>query len=232
MSTPAARSSAESLKTERTTVRRSPRRGAYDRREVYGVLDDGLFCHVAFVADGEPFSIPMVYGRLDDMLYLHGAPGSRLLRSLRGGARACASVTLLDALVVARSAFNHTMNYRSVVVLGTARQVIDDTQKRDGLRAVLDHAVPGTWDYARSPTQTELDRTLLVELPVEEASVKSRSGPPPDDDADYTLPIWGGELPVCLSVGEPVGDERLLEGVGVPSHVLAMRRRRSMLGSG
>lgn len=199
--------------TGRTQVRRLPKRGVYDKAEVYSILDAGFVCHVAFVADGQPCVMPTGYARAGDRLYIHGSPASRMLRALEGGADVCVTVTLLDGFVLARSAFHHSMNYRSVVVFGRARLVTDSGEKVEALRAFTDHVVPGRWAEVRQPNERELSATKVLALPLDEASAKVRTGPPIDDEEDYSLPVWAGVVPVRMSVGEPVADARLLPEV-------------------
>lgn len=204
-------------KTERTTVRRRAGRGSYDRETIHSILDEGLIGHAGIVADGQPYVIPVLYARDGDRLHLHGSPLSRLLGSLAGEARMCFTVTLLDGLVLARSAFHHSLNYRSVVILGSCRPVRDREEKLDALRAIVEHVVPGRAADARGPSDQELEATEVVTLAIEEASAKSRSGPPVDAGADYGLPVWAGELPLSLAVGAPAADARC--DVPVPSYL-------------
>lgn len=206
--------------TERTRLKRLPARASYERESVYGILDEGLVCHVGFVVNGEPVVIPTGYGRAGDTLYIHGSAASRMLRTLAGGVGVCVTVTLLDGLVLARSAFHHSMNYRSVVVFGKASAVEDAEEKVEALRAITEHIVPGRWDEVREPDEGELKKTLVLKLPLAEASAKVRTGPPIDDEPDYQLPIWAGELPVRLTTGALVPDPRLAPGLEPSSSVL------------
>jgi nitroimidazol reductase NimA-like FMN-containing flavoprotein (pyridoxamine 5'-phosphate oxidase superfamily) len=208
----------------RTRVRRLPKRGAYDRDTVHAILDEGLVCHVAFVHQGHPVVLPTGYGRDGDTLYLHGSVASRMLRSLAEGLDVAVTVTLLDGLVLARSAFHHSMNYRSVVVFGRAVVIEDPAEKLRALRCLSDHLVPGRWDHVRPPTEGEVRATSVLALPLAEASAKARSGPPLDDDEDYALPIWAGVLPFARGVGAAIADARLPDGIPVPEHVRAYRR--------
>jgi nitroimidazol reductase NimA-like FMN-containing flavoprotein (pyridoxamine 5'-phosphate oxidase superfamily) len=212
--------------TGRTRLRRLPQRGSYEREVVYRILDEGLVCHVGFVAEGQPFVIPTTYGRAGDSLYVHGSAASRMLRTLSGGVAVCVTVTLLDGLVLARSAFHHSMNFRSAVVFGTAAAVEDGAEKIEALRAITEHVVPGRWPDVRAPDESELRKTLVLRLPLAEASAKVRTGPPVDDEPDYELSVWAGELPLRLSVGEPVADPRLAPGGEVPSYVRRYSRER------
>lgn len=203
-------------RTERTTLRRLPKRGSFERETVYRILDEGFVCHVAFVSDGKPVVIPTAYGRVGDKLYLHGARASRMLKTLGAGADVCVNVTLVDGLVLARSAFHHSINYRSVVIFGRANAVESDAEKMSALLAFTEHVVPGRWDEVREPSKQELDSTLVLSLALEEASAKVRTGPPVDDDEDYSLPIWAGVLPLRVSAGEVIPDPRLDEGTQPP----------------
>ncbi|MFN8028484.1 MAG: pyridoxamine 5'-phosphate oxidase family protein [Acidimicrobiia bacterium] len=187
--------------TARTAVRRDER-GSYDRELAYSILDEALFAHVGFVVDDAPFVIPMVYGRIDDTLYLHGAPGTRLVRTLTSGAPLCVTVTLIDALVLAKSQMHHSANYRSVVILGAARRVRGEEAER-ALTVIVDHALPGRSTEARPPNASELRRTAVLAVPIEEASVKVRAGGPVDDEEDLALPVWAGIIPLTTTRGEP-----------------------------
>jgi nitroimidazol reductase NimA-like FMN-containing flavoprotein (pyridoxamine 5'-phosphate oxidase superfamily) len=208
--------------TDRTRVRRLPERASYDRETVHAILDEGFVCHVGFVLDGRPFVIPTGYARVGETLYLHGSTGSRL--GLRPEVDVCVTVTLLDGLVLARSSFHHSMNYRSVVVLGRARRVTDPTEKDAALSALVDHIVPGRSQAVRGGTAKELAATAVLSLPLAEVSAKIRTGPPKDDDEDYELPIWAGVLPLGLAAGAPAADPLLPSGVPVPAHVAGWRR--------
>ena len=210
----------------RTAVRRLPERAAYDRATIHAILDEGLVCHVGFVADGQPFVIPTVYARLGERLYLHGSPGSRMLRALTDGAPACVTVTLVDGLVLARSAFHHSMNYRSVVLLATAQPVLDAEERLAALRAVVEQVVPGRWRDARRPSAKELAQTLVVSLPIAEASAKLRSGPAREDAEDLELPIWAGEIPLRHAAGEPLADPAVLHGLAPPDYAARYARPR------
>lgn len=205
--------------TARTQVKRVPQRGHYDRQLVYDILDEGLVCHLGFVVNGQPFVIPTAYGRLGDQLYIHGSPASRMLQTLDQGVEVCLTVTLLDGLVLARSAFHHSMNYRSVVLFGTATRVDDPDEKLTALKAFTEHIVPGRWAEVRPPNPPEMTGTLVLALPITEASVKVRTGPPVDAPEDYALPIWAGEIPLQLEAREPVTDARCLSHLEVPDYV-------------
>lgn len=212
--------------TPRSTVRRLPQRAAYDRATIHAILDEGLVCHVAFVHEGQPYVIPTNYVRWGEQLVIHGSAASRMLRTLRGGVPACVTVTLLDGLVLARSAFHHSVNYRSVVILGTAVEITDPAERLEALRAFVEHVLPGRWKEVRSPSETELGGTLVLKLPITEASAKVRSGPPIDDEEDYALPCWAGVVPLALTAGAPVPDDRLAAGIEPPAAIAAYRRRR------
>jgi nitroimidazol reductase NimA-like FMN-containing flavoprotein (pyridoxamine 5'-phosphate oxidase superfamily) len=197
-----------STPTPRTRVVREPHRGAYDRATVNQILDEGFLCHVGFVADGQPYVIPTSYGRAGDVLYIHGSAASRMLRNLDQGVPVCITVTLLDGLVLARSIFNHSMNYRSVVILGTARLVDDPAEKLAALRALSEHILPHRWDDVRQPNEKELKATSVLKIPIEEFSAKMRVGSPIDDEEDYSFPTWAGVIPLEMTVGAPIRDER------------------------
>ena len=199
--------------TDRTRVRRLPARGVFDRAAIYAILDEGFVCHIAFAIDGQPYAIPTGYARLGDALYLHGSAASRMVRQLSAGLEVCVTVTLVDGLVLARSAFHHSMNYRSAVVLGRARLVTDRDEKYAALRAFTDQVVPGRWAEVRPITEPELKGTAVLALPIEEASAKVRTGPPLDDGDDLTWPVWAGVVPLVMTPGELVPDAHLLAGV-------------------
>lgn len=199
--------------TDRTTVKRKRERGVYDRETVHAIVDEALVCHVGFVVDGSPVVIPTIHGRSGDTLYLHGSVASRMLRTLGGGVEACVTITLVDGLVLARSAMHHSMNYRSVVVFGTAEPVTDAAEKCEALRVVTEHVAPGRWDEVRPPSEAELRQTLVLRLPLDEASAKIRAGGPVDDEEDYSLPVWAGVVPLRLTSGSPIPDDRLAPAV-------------------
>jgi len=210
--------------TTRTTLKRLPKRGHYEHDTVYGILDEGFICHVGFVVDGGPVVIPTGYARVGDKLYVHGSQASRMLRRLAEGVDACVTVTIVDGLVLARSAFHHSINYRSVVVFGRATVVTDDEEKLAALFAFSDHVIRGRWNEVREPTDDELKQTTVLCIPLTEASAKIRTGPPIDDEEDYQLPVWAGVLPLRLMTGEPVKDPRLGEGIEVPEYVVNYQR--------
>jgi len=209
----------------RTTVRRLPDRADYERARVEAVLDEGLVCHVGFVtADGTPAVVPTTYARIDDHLVIHGSPASRMLRSLKDGLDVCVVVTLVDGMVLARSTFHHSMNYRSVVVYGRATEITDLEDKRAALDCLVEHLVPGRTDHARGPNEKELRSTLVLRLPLDEASAKVRTGPPVDDAEDMDLPVWAGVVPVGVAVGAPAPDPDTGPEATVPTHVAGWRR--------
>jgi uncharacterized protein len=215
-----------SLPTARTRVTREPQRAVYGCETVYKILDEGFICHVGFAIDGQPYVIPTSYARKDDMLYIHGSAASRMLRHAAGGIPVCVTVTLLDGLVLARSIFNHSMNYRSVVVLGKAVAVEDSEEKLNALLALSEHILHGRWEDSRQPNEKELKATTVIRLPIEEFSAKVREGPPLDDEEDYAFPIWAGVIPLELVAGTPLDDARLVEGVSVPAYAINYSRTR------
>lgn len=196
-----------------------PRRGDYDRETIENILDNSFLCHVGFVNEGQPFVIPTSYGRVGENIYIHGSAASRMLRGLAGGIEVCLTVTILDGIVLARSAFNHSMNYRSVVILGQAELVTDPEEKLTALEAISEQIVPGRWADARPPTAKELKATSVLRLPIEEASAKIRTGPPIDDDEDYKLPFWAGVLPIELVRGPAIPDTKLDGSVKIPEYL-------------
>src|SRR5712691_8847534 len=214
------------MPTARTRVVRESDRGVYDRETVYRILDEGFLCHVGFAVDGQPFVIPTSYGRKDDRLYIHGSAASRMLRQMKEGVPVCVTVTLLDGLVLARSIFNHSMNYRSVVILGKATPVDDPLEKVEALRLLSEHIIPGRWADARQPNERELKATLVLRVPIVEFSAKVRKGPVVDDEEDYSFPTWAGVVPLEMVAGEPVDDARLLPGQMAPRYARNYTRRR------
>jgi nitroimidazol reductase NimA-like FMN-containing flavoprotein (pyridoxamine 5'-phosphate oxidase superfamily) len=209
-------------RTERTRVRRLPERATYDRVTVHAILDEGFLCHLGFVVDGQPYVIPTGYARVGDTVFLHGSTGSRL--GLRPGMDVCVTVTLVDGLVLARSAFHHSMNYRSVMAIGRTRPVTDPGEKETALRALVEHIVPGRSDEVRGGDSRELAATAVLALPLAEVSAKVRTGPPKDDEPDYALPIWAGVLPLALTAGEPAPDPVLDPSIPAPAHVASWSR--------
>ena len=211
--------------TPRTRLVREADRAVYDREAAYRILDEGFLCHVGFVADGQPFVIPTSYGRRGDSLYIHGSAASRMLRQMKDGVPVCITVTLLDGLVLARSIFNHSMNYRSVVVLGKATLVEDPEEKIEALRALSEHILPGRWADSRQPNERELKATSILSVPIEEFSAKVRQGPPIDDEPDYAFPTWAGVVPLEMKVGEPIDDARLNHAREVPLYIRHYSRK-------
>ena len=214
-------------KTERTRVKRLPDRGKYDRETIYPILDEAFICHVGFVIDGQPYVIPTGFARIGDDLYIHGSSASRMLRNLSNGVEVCVTVTLIDGLVLARSAFHHSINYRSVVILGRAELVESAEEKNKVLEALTEHIVPGRWAEVRWPTELELKATSVLKLPIDEASAKIRTGDPKDDEEDYEMDVWAGVLPLTLATVEPVADTRLADGISAPPYVRNYRRRQN-----
>ena len=195
------------MPTARTKVKRHPERGDYERETIDAILDESLICHLGFVVDGQPFVIPTIHARDGDTLYIHGSRGSRMLRTAKQGVDVCVTVTLLDALVLARSVYNHSMNYRSVVVLGRAVELTDHEEKLRAMQRVVEHIIPGRWEDARQPSDAEIKGTTILALPLSEASAKIRTGPPIDDEGDLALPVWAGLIPLALEPAEPIAAE-------------------------
>ncbi len=216
--------------TARTTLGRLRERGRTDRAELHGVLDAGLICHFGVVIDGAPVVLPTGYGRIGETLYLHGSSANRSLAAA-DGAEVCVTVTLLDGLVCARSVFHNSMNYRSAVIYGTARLVADSAERRAAVRAITDHLIPGRWDNSRQPSRKEMAATSVLALPLDEASVKARTGWPKDDDEDYALGHWAGLLPITMTVGPAQSDPRLNDGICVPAHITELQTQAGGTGT-
>jgi nitroimidazol reductase NimA-like FMN-containing flavoprotein (pyridoxamine 5'-phosphate oxidase superfamily) len=212
--------------SERVRLRRKRERGSYERETIEAILDEGLIGHLGIVENGRPLVIPTLHARHGEVVYCHGSTASRTLKALAAGAPACLTVSLIDGLVLARSAMHHSANYRSVVLLGTARLVEDQAERLRGFEAIVERLVPERWPEVRQPTENELKATALLAFPIEEASAKIRTGPPQDDEEDYALDVWAGVIPLSLSAGVPVADERLAAGTPVPAHVSGYRRGR------
>jgi uncharacterized protein len=196
------------VSTPRTKVKRHPERGAYDRATIESILDEALICHLGFVVDEQPYVIPTIHARDGALLYIHGSPGSRMLRKAREGVDVCVTATVLDGLVLARSVYNHSMNYRSVVVLGRAQEVTNAEEKLHAMRCVVEHVVPGRWEEARQPNEGEIKGTTILALSLAEASAKIRSGPPTDDEDDLDFPVWAGVVPLSLQTAAPITADR------------------------
>ncbi len=212
-------------RTKRTELRRLPTRGSHDPETIHSILDAAFLAHVGFQVNGQPFVIPTLFGRDGDTLYLHGSAASRMLNELKTGIAACVTVTLVDGLVLARSAFNHSMNYRSVVAFGTAHKIEEPAEKMRALRVVSDHVIAGRWNDVRTPTDKELKATTVLDFAIEEASAKIRTGPPHDDEDDYNLPVWAGILPLAVEAKAPISDPRLANGLEPPQYVARFRTR-------
>ena len=210
--------------TERTKVRRLPDRGKYDSEGVYGILDEAFICHVGFVVESQPYVIPTGFARVNDTLYIHGSAASRMLRTLADGVQVCVTVTLIDGIVMARSGFHSSMNYRSVVILGRATQVEGRDEKLAAMAAFSEQVMPGRWKDLRETTDAELKGTLVLSLPLKEVSAKVRSGPPKDDEVDYALPLWAGIVPLQLTAGNPINDPRLPTGIDPPGYARNYKR--------
>jgi uncharacterized protein len=205
--------------SSRARIRRAPQRATYDKAVIDGILDEAIVCHLGFVDDGQAFVIPTLHARVGDLVFVHGASASRALRSLSGSLSVCLTVTLVDGLVLARSAFHHSINYRSVVLLGQARPVTESSEKLRALEAFTEQLLPGRWSEVRPPNAKELKATTVVALPLDEVSAKVRTGPPNDEDADYALDTWAGEIPLQLRALEPKDDPRLRTGIARPTQI-------------
>ena len=214
----------EITQTERTKLKRLPKRGNFERETIYQILDEAFICHVGFTVDEKPFVIPTSYARIEDNLMIHGSAASRMLKILKDEIEVCVTVTIIDGLVLARSAFHHSMNYRSVVIFGKAKLIDDEQEKYNALKAFTEHIIPNRWDEIRSPNQQELKSTMVLSIPLNEASAKIRAGNPVDDEKDYELNVWAGVIPLYLAVGEPIADDRLEDGIEVPKHILDYKR--------
>ncbi len=212
--------------TPRTTLKRLPKRGSHDRDVINQILDEGFICHVGFVIDGQPIVIPTGYARVEDTLIIHGSQASRMLRTIGNGIGVCVTVTLIDGLVLARSAFHHSMNYRSVVIFGSASVVEDREGKIAALLALSEHMIPGRWKDAREPNETELQQTTVLSLSITEASAKIRTGPPLDDEEDYAMPVWAGVIPLRMVADEPIPDPRLPREIAPPDYAFRYKRPR------
>jgi nitroimidazol reductase NimA-like FMN-containing flavoprotein (pyridoxamine 5'-phosphate oxidase superfamily) len=211
--------------TARTALKRLPKRGNFEREEINKILDEGFICHVGFSVDGQPFVIPTGYARVADTLIIHGSQASRMLRTLEQGIEVCVTVTLVDGLVLARSAFHHSMNYRSVVVFGRATKIEGRAEKLTALLALSEHMIRGRWNDVREPSEAELRQTTVLSLPLTEASAKVRTGPPLDDEEDYALSVWAGEIPLTIIAERPIPDPKLAQDVPPPAYATNYRRK-------
>lgn len=207
-------------RTEKSTVKRLPKRGFYDEETIYKILDEGIICHISFVLNNQPYIIPTAYVRIGDNIYIHGAKANKMMNALNERTNACIAVTLLDGYVLARSAFHHSMNYRSVVLFGKGKIVAEREEKLMALREFSEHLIPGRWDDVRKPNDKELSATIVLKFSIEEASAKIRTGKPIDDKEDYELNIWAGIVPFKFKTGEPVRDEQLKESISLPDYLL------------
>ena len=214
--------------SQRTAVNRRRDRGRYDRKTINAIIDEALICHVGFTVRDQPYVIPTTHARVDDHLYIHGSVGSRMLKNMKQGVSVCVSLTLVDGLVLARSAFHHSMNYRSAVILGVAQEVTDESEKRIAFEALVNHVVPGRAADVRAADAQELQATSVLRLLIAEASAKVRRGPPIDAEEDYALTCWAGVLPLQLQAGPPINDPRLELGTPVPAAVATYRRQRPL----
>ncbi len=210
--------------TEKTKLKRLPKRGDFDRETVYKILDEAIVCHVGFTVENQPFVIPTGYGRKDDVLYIHGSAASRMMRNLSKGIDVCVTITLIDGLVLARSAFHHSMNYRSVVIFGNAELIEDEAEKFEALRLFTEHIIPNRWNEIREPNAKELKGTTVLKLPITEASAKIRTGDPIDDAEDHDLNVWAGVIPLKLEAQKPIDDALLNEGIPPPEYTLKYQR--------
>ena len=210
--------------TDKNSIKRLPKRGQYDRGTIYRILDEAMICHVGFVQQEQPYVIPINFARMEDNIVLHGAKASRLLKHIAAGYPVCIEVTIVDGLVLARSVFNHSVNYRSVVLFGRGRAVEDEQEKLSALKAITEHLIPGRWQEARLPNSKELHATAVVSIKIDEASAKVRMGPPVDDQEDYDLPVWAGVLPLQQQALAPIRDELLSEDIPLPEYVAPYSR--------
>lgn len=210
--------------TERTKIKRIPKRGSFEREKIYQILDEGFVCHVGFTVDEQPFVIPTAYARDKDRLIIHGSSASRMMRAMAWETDVCVAVTLIDGLVLARSAFHHSVNYRSVVIFGKAKLISDEAEKSNALRLFTEHLIRNRWTDIRPPTSNELKATIVLSLPLDEASAKIRVGDPKDDEEDYEMNVWAGVVPLNITPGEPIDDGRLKSGINPPDYVINYKR--------
>jgi nitroimidazol reductase NimA-like FMN-containing flavoprotein (pyridoxamine 5'-phosphate oxidase superfamily) len=212
-------------KNNKNTIKRLPKRGHYDRETIYQILDEAVICHVGFVQNGQPYVIPTNFARVDDTIVLHGAKASRLLKHIEAGHPVCVETTIIDGLVLARSVFHHSINYRSVVLFGTGRLIQDEREKLHALEAVTEHLIPGRWKEARLPNAKELNATSVVSIQIDEASAKVRVGPPVDEEEDYVLPVWAGVLPLREIASLPLQDELQSGEISLPDYIAKYARK-------
>jgi len=212
--------------TPRTTLKRLPKRGSHERETINQILDEGFICHIGFVIDGQPFVIPTGYARVDDQLIVHGSQASRMLRALKTGIDMCVTVTLIDGLVLARSAFHHSMNYRSVVIFGRATLIENREDKIAALFALSEHIIRDRWADVREPNEVELQQTTVLSLTLAEASAKIRTGPPLDDEEDYAMNVWAGVLPLRMTTDSPIADPRLPDDIDLPPYITDYTRHK------
>ncbi|MDD2922364.1 MAG: pyridoxamine 5'-phosphate oxidase family protein [Anaerolineales bacterium] len=213
-------------KTEQNRIKRLPKRGHYDRETIYRILDEALICHVGFAENNQPYVIPINFARMDDTIVLHGAKASRLLKHIEDGNPVCVEATIVDGLVLARSVFHSSINYRSVVLFGAGQIIKDENEKMAALEAITEHLIPGRWSEARLPNRKEMNATSVVSIQIEQASAKIRSGPPGDDEADYALPIWAGVLPLQETASRPIRDELMTQEIPAPKYVAKYSRKK------
>ena len=207
------------FKTKRTRVRRISDRGHYDQDTIYPIIDEAMICHVGFIQNNNPVVIPTIHARLGNTLYIHGSGASRMLKVITNQNNICVTISLIDGIVLARSAFHHSMNYRSVVIFGSGRKIDDPEEKLNALKAVSEHLIPERWDDVRQPNQKELDATTVIAISLEEASAKVRTGPPSDDEDDYKLSVWAGVLPITLIKEELIPDPVLPDKIDIPNYL-------------
>ncbi len=215
-------------RTDRNRIKRLPKRGQYDRQTIYRILDEALICHVGFVENRQPYVIPINFARMDDRIVLHGAKASRLLKHVEAGHPICVEATIVDGLVLARSVFHHSVNYRSAILFGKGCLIQDEQEKLAALQAVTEHLIPGRWHEARLPNRKELNATSVVSIKIEEASAKVRVGPPVDEEEDYALPVWAGILPLQEMPLAPIRDELQAEEVALPDYIAEYSRRTTL----
>lgn len=207
------------VNTPRSKIKRLKERGSYDKETIYKIIDEAYYCHVSFVVDGQPFVIPAIHARIDDEIIFHGSVASRMLKHIHSGNEVCIAITLLDGLVLARSVFHHSMNYRSVVLFGKGILITDNKAKLEAAKAITEHVMPGRWDDARPPNQKELDSTFFVSIKIKDASAKIRTGPPIDEEEDYQLPVWAGVIPITQVKSNPVSDPKLAKNINLPDYL-------------